>query len=41
MEFEWDEEKRQRNILERDLDFADAALIDFTTATTNEDSRTA
>jgi uncharacterized protein len=40
MDFEWYEAKRRWNLETRGLDFAEAALIDFSVATTVEDSRT-
>lgn len=39
MELEWDGEKRQRNLSERGLDFADVALFEFATAITEQDRR--
>ena len=39
MELEWDEEKRQRNLRERELDFADVVRFEFTTAITEQDRR--
>ena len=39
MDLEWDEEKRQKTISERGLDFADLARIDFDNALTFADHR--
>lgn len=39
MELEWDEEKRQRTLNERGLDFADIVDFDFVTGHTTRDSR--
>ena len=39
MELEWDEEKWQRNLQERGLDFADVARFEFATAITEQDLR--
>lgn len=39
MELEWDEDKRQRCLNERGLDFADVVAFDFETAATVQDSR--
>lgn len=39
MDLEWDEEKRQRNIRERGMDFADALRMDAATVRTREDVR--
>jgi uncharacterized DUF497 family protein len=40
MELEWDEEKRQKNLRERGIDFASAAAMDQTSALTVLDNRT-
>jgi len=39
MELEWDEEKRQKALRERGMDFADLVWIDFESATTRPDLR--
>jgi len=39
MRFEWDEVKRESAFQERQLDFANVALIDWATAVTLEDTR--
>lgn len=39
MELEWDEEKRQRTLIERHLDFADVVRFDFASAITIPDLR--
>lgn len=39
MELEWDEEKRQRNLRERGLDFADVVRFEFAMAITEQDRR--
>ncbi len=39
MDLEWDEEKRQRNLRERGLDFADVGRFDFGTAIVVPDLR--
>jgi uncharacterized protein len=39
MELEWDEDKRQKALRERGLDFADVASFDFATANTVMDNR--
>lgn len=39
MELSWDEEKRQRTLQERGLDFADVALVDWDRALTLADLR--
>ncbi|CZT33774.1 hypothetical protein GA0004734_00007960 [Rhizobium sp. 9140] len=39
MELEWDEEKRQKNLRERGIDFASAAAMDPSSALTAIDSR--
>jgi uncharacterized DUF497 family protein len=39
MELEWDEEKRQRNLRERGLDFADAYGFDLASSVTRVDDR--
>ncbi|WP_084367867.1 BrnT family toxin [Rhizobium sp. RU36D] len=39
MELEWDEEKRQRNLRERGLDFADATRFDMESSVTRIDDR--
>jgi len=39
MDLEWDEAKRQVNIAKHGLDFVDIGLIDWTTATFEEDVR--
>lgn len=39
MELEWDEEKRQRNLQERGIDFADAIRFDLGAANTKQDLR--
>jgi uncharacterized protein len=41
VEFEWDESKRQWNIENRGLDFADVARFDFAKAVTRKDVRRA
>jgi uncharacterized DUF497 family protein len=38
-DLEWDADKRQRTLRERQLDFADARFFDFDTAATVEDGR--
>lgn len=40
MDFEWDEEKRRTNLAKHGLDFADAAMMDWSRATIFEDVRT-
>ena len=40
MALEWIEAKRNKTLAERGLDFADVALVDWTTALTEEDVRT-
>jgi uncharacterized DUF497 family protein len=40
MDLEWDEAKRQKNLRERGIDFADAVLMETGTALTIEDNRT-
>lgn len=39
MELEWDEEKRQKALRERGMDFADLVWIDFESTTTRPDLR--
>jgi uncharacterized DUF497 family protein len=39
MELEWDEEKRQKNLRERGLDFADASRLDLASSLTMLDAR--
>ena len=39
MEFEWDEDKRQKALLQRDLDFADVAKFDLATVIIDADTR--
>jgi uncharacterized protein len=39
MDLEWDEEKRQKALLERQIDFADVARFDVTSLQTFEDLR--
>ncbi|WP_048647162.1 BrnT family toxin [Nitratireductor soli] len=39
MELEWDEEKRQRTLQERGLDFADVVRFEFGSAITIPDTR--
>jgi uncharacterized DUF497 family protein len=39
MELEWDEEKRQRNLRERGLDFADAIYFDPESVVIDQDNR--
>jgi uncharacterized DUF497 family protein len=39
MELEWDEEKRQRNLCERGLDFADVVYFDPATILVDVDTR--
>jgi len=39
MELEWDEAKRQRNIRERGIDFADAARFEMQDSFTEQDLR--
>jgi len=39
MELEWDEAKRQDTLRERQLDFADVALIDQASLVSEEDTR--
>lgn len=40
MELEWDEDKRQKNLRERGIDFASFSDIDMQTAFTAQDNRT-
>lgn len=40
MKLEWDEEKRQRTLEERGLDFADVARFDWGSAVVFDDDRT-
>jgi uncharacterized DUF497 family protein len=39
MKLEWDDEKRERTLAERGLDFADVALVDWSAALTAQDTR--
>jgi uncharacterized DUF497 family protein len=39
MALEWDEAKRNRTLADRGVDFADVALVDWTTALTAQDTR--
>ena len=39
MKIEWDEDKRQKTLRERGLDFADVALVDWEEAITLPDKR--
>ncbi|MBW8320698.1 MAG: BrnT family toxin [Arenimonas sp.] len=39
MELEWDEEKREKNLRERGVDFADAVRFDLASSVTRVDDR--
>jgi uncharacterized DUF497 family protein len=40
MKLEWDDKKRNKTLVERGLDFADVASVDWDAALTVEDART-